>query len=598
MALPIKLPPGVILTDSANATEGRWTGGQFVHFIGKFPEKWLGWRRVVTTQLDGAPRGCAAWSSVDGDYNIAVGTWRRAYVLTGGDAVVDVTPIRDSGTLGNDPFATTIGLTRVVVSDTSHGLAQGAVVEFDGATAGGGITIDGEYIVTEIIDANSYAIEHSIAASGTDATTGGAAVTYVYRINPGNISPTVGTGWGTGGWSGSGGWSEPTIGGAPEDMRYWSMQSYGNNLLAVPFGGTLYQWLEGTDDELQEITQAPDYIRAMFVTAERFVFALGTSVSNPMKIEWPDQNDLTDWTPTDINTANTRTLQYGSKIINGTSLVNKESLVWTDAGLYVFQYDGSDFVYNDRLVGKNCGLAGPLAFVEVNGVAYWMSGFGFHMYNGAVQDMPNQDDVLDYVFSDMNQEQVSKTFAQYDPVNGMILFFYVSIRAEDSEPDTCIEVNSSNWAWSPPHPIRRSCGTVVNPAEASVFMFDPDGWTFRHNIGMDGAEQDGSLSPIEAEISFACFSLTNGDENIDIVGFVPDCQRQTGQLEITLTTKDRPNKVADFDSQTEYAEEGDGILDFRVSGRYLGGLIRSNELLGDFRLGICQYEIQNAGKRR
>ncbi len=84
------------------------------------------------------------------------------------------------GSLGTDPFAVTSGSATITVTHTSHGLYAGDVVTLSGATAGGGITIDGAYEVVERVDADSYTITHSDAATSTDATTGGSAVTYVY----------------------------------------------------------------------------------------------------------------------------------------------------------------------------------------------------------------------------------------------------------------------------------------------------------------------------------------------------------------------------------------------------------------------------------
>jgi hypothetical protein len=119
-----------------------------------------------------------------------------------------------------------------------------------------------------------------------------------------------------------------------------------------------------------------------------------------------------------------------------------------------------------------------------------------------------------------------------------------------------------------------------------------------HEVGVDAAAQNGDVEAMEAHISFEAFSLTAGEKNIDIMGIVPDFQRQVGDIEVVLTTTERPNSTSDFDTQTVVASEGDEILDYRVSGRYLGATFRTNEVGGDVRLGTMGYEIQDAGSRR
>lgn len=88
---------------------------------------------------------------------------------------------QSTGSLGTDPFSVASGDETVTVTHTSHGLEVGDVVKFEGATAGGGITVDGAYVVATVTDANTYTIEHSDSATSDDSTTGGSAVTYTYE---------------------------------------------------------------------------------------------------------------------------------------------------------------------------------------------------------------------------------------------------------------------------------------------------------------------------------------------------------------------------------------------------------------------------------
>jgi len=77
-----------------------------------------------------------------------------------------------------DPFTTTSGSAVVTVTDANHGALSGDWVTFSNATAVGGLTIDGQVTVTEVISANAYTITWT--SSATSTATGGGTVTAVY----------------------------------------------------------------------------------------------------------------------------------------------------------------------------------------------------------------------------------------------------------------------------------------------------------------------------------------------------------------------------------------------------------------------------------
>jgi len=89
--------------------------------------------------------------------------------------------------------------------------------------------------------------------------------------------------------------------------------------------------------------------------------------------------DPTTWTPATTNTAFSRTLQIGTKLVDGMPIAPFLSLVWSDSAVYLFQYTGSQFLYNSSALGVDCGLISPNAAVSVDGIAYWMGPDNFYM---------------------------------------------------------------------------------------------------------------------------------------------------------------------------------------------------------------------------
>lgn len=585
--IPLNVPPGFVMSDSPNAAQGRFTGGDKVRFEGRFAQKWKGWGLFYATAMLGKARGAVSWVNQYGNVNASFGTNIKLYAFIDGDTLDDITPIRSSSTINTDPFTTTIGETEVTVTDTAHAAVQGDYVTFSGATAVGGITIDGEYEITSVIDADSYTINHASAATSS-ATGGGAAVVAAYQVNVGSEGTVAGLGWGAGAW-GEGTWSTARTEGITLELRTWALAEYGNDLLANYLDGGLYLWEEATDARAEVVTNAPTSIRAMFVTGERYIFLLGTST--PMTVQWPDQDDMTDYTPSAANTANIRQLQVGSKLMCGCAIGDGVSLVWTDAALYVFQFTGSDFVYDSRVAARNCGPISQKAFDVANATAFWMSGSDFWMYSGGAQLVPNQDDIKEYVFQRLDPDNGGKTWCEYDELSNQIRWYYCSTGS--AEPDSYVDVDVGQWSWTTGTHDRTTGCAFRDSASQTSLRVDHDGYIYQHGVGVNA---DGAA--LESYLTFGLYKMADGAANVDIMGLIPDTQRQVGNLTYEIYTKDRPNSSSNFDEQTLTVGPTDTIADARVSGRHFGMTVRSNVLDGDYRLGIVSLEVQPAGTRR
>lgn len=233
----VKIPllAGIFTDDSPLSAEGFFVDADKVRFVrGKF-QTIGGWEKASTDTFSGKARGSTAWIDNSGNVWAGFGTHLRLYAYSDGE-IYDITRIIERGELTN-PFDTTDGDETVTVNDTAHGLIDNQKVKFSNASAVGGITPDGEYVVT-YVDANSYTIEHSSAATST-VSGGGGTVDYEYFEAPGNEDTTGGLGYGTGAF-GVGAY------GAASSVDYyartWDLAHWDRNLLAVSRGGVLQEW--------------------------------------------------------------------------------------------------------------------------------------------------------------------------------------------------------------------------------------------------------------------------------------------------------------------------------------------------------------------
>ena len=562
-----------------------------VRFIDGQPEKIGGYEQWNTpgTDLTGVCRSLLCWQ--DNDYATwsVFGTSARLWVYNYAKIRANITPFVSTGTL-SDPFSTTNASTTVTVADTAHGLVVDQYVNFSGATAVGGITINGEYKVTVVVDANTYRIVHSVAASSTAGPGGGASVAYSYELAYGNVNASAGGGWGTGGW-GVGGWGEESVLATFIQLpRYWSFDKYGQYLLAMPSGGGLYEWTLNIANRAAAVANAPTSGLYMFVTSERIVVVLGAD-GDPMNMKWCDDDDNTVWTPADANTANSRRLQEGSRLIAGTRLAQGVNLVWSDTAVYLMQFTGTNAVYSTRVVGSQSGLIGPGAFTVVDGIAFWMTTSSFLMYAGQLNSLPRWEEVRS-IFDEMSDAQRFKVTCHYNPKFREIWWHYPSTAA--TEPDKYVMVNIDTWDWAVGTSDRTAFGLQSLLGKYDVIATDVSGVIYQHEIGVDA---DGEA--LDWHIESGYFDLENGNSGLNIDGYIPNWSRHTGNIGLTFTSRDLPEDTVNQDVATASIAVGDTIKDVRHFGRQAKiRLSQTGVVGGTFGLGAHRLEVTGTPTKR
>jgi len=236
----LQFRPGMNREGTIYSNEGGWYSGDKIRFRSGLPEKIGGWTQFSPNSFLGTCRSIWVWLDGDsgtGNLYVGLGTNSKYYIYYAG-IYNDVTPIIQTDTLTN-PFTTTSGSKTVTVTDASFNPGVGDYVFFSGGSAVGGITIAGDYIVASVPSSTTYTITSATAA--TSAATGGGTVTAQYEYPSGLNVYTIGTGWGSGPW-GRGTWGSSYSAGIGEQLRLWSADNFGADLVLAPRGGPVFYW--------------------------------------------------------------------------------------------------------------------------------------------------------------------------------------------------------------------------------------------------------------------------------------------------------------------------------------------------------------------
>jgi hypothetical protein len=583
------------------------------------PEKIGGWARISAATFQGVCRSLWNWITLSGQNLLGVGTNLKFYIENGG-AYNDITPLRVSpaATLANNPFATTNLSTTVVVTDAAGGWVNGDFVTFSGATAVGGLTLNGEYQITTIgTSATTYSIQSTTAATST-ATGGGASVVAAYQINVGMAYEIPLVGWGAGAW-GAGTWG---IGASSTtQMRIWNQNNFGQDLIFGPNGGNLYIWKATTAltdrgvliSGLSGASSVPLFQNLLLISdASRFTFVFGTNdyggtTLDPMLIRWSNQEDYLEWYPAATNQAGSLRLSHGSRIV-AVLQARQEILVYTDSTLYSLQYAGPPVVWGSQLLGDNLSIAGPNAAALASGVAYWMGVDKFYKYDGRVQTL--RCDLRQYVYNDINLSQSSQIFASTNEGFNEVWFFYCSANSFAIDKYVTYNYAEDVWAYGTLGRTAWLDSGLRNYPIAATYSYN----IVNHEFGVDDNET-GTATAIYAMISTAEFDIDDGDKFGFVRRILPDLTfsgSTAANPQVTLTLTPMQNSGSGYNnpqsvggdanalitrSATVPIEAFTGQVFIRVRGRQMILTMESNQLGCTWQMGSHRLDIRQDGGR-
>ena len=550
--------PGINREGTDYDNEGGWFDCNLVRFRKGRPEKFGGWVKETTNTFLGTCRALHGWISLAGSKYLGLGTTFKYYVEEGA-SFNDITPIRSTTGAGDVTFSASNGDATITVADTAHGAVQNDFVTFSGAaTLGGNITaavLNQEYQIATIVNSNSYTIEAkdtsgaTVTANSSDTGNGGSSVVGAYQVNVGLDVFVTGTGWGVNGW-GEGAFGSSTSLSSTNQLRLWTHDNFGEDLIINQRGGGIFRWVENNGVSTRAVNLSTTAganlvptVGLQVITSEkdRHLIVLGadpisgssrSGTVDPMLIAFSDQENALDFEPRTTNTAGSLRLSSGSSIIGGVKS-RQEILVWTDTALYGMQFVGPPFTFSVNLINQGTGLLGPKAAVTAPQGVFWMSYNNFYVYNGSVQTLPCS--VHNYVFSDINLLQSFKINAFTIADKSEVGWFYCSKNSDEIDRYVIYNYAENVWFY----------GTLTRTAwlDSGIENYPRavgGQYLYKQEFGFD---DDGSpMTGVFIESSD--FDLGDGDQFTFIQKIIPDFKflqdDNSGNINVVIKTRNFP----------------------------------------------------------
>jgi len=485
----------------------------------------------------------------------------------------------------------------ITVNHTAHEYLEGDRVKIQSATSTGGIPsgeINAEHLIRNET-ANTYDIVLATIATSSVTAGGGASTTVQEEITDGSYDTVLGYGYGMGlygvGLYGVG--KTAYFASTKTTARLWIADRFGSNVVMTPGDQTgLYKWDLTTPlnvaPELITGGGVPTAINYVFVT-DNFAVTLGYGEENV--VTWSDQADLSVWTPAITNLAGEVTLGEAGRLLSHLK-VGTINLLFDSNLIYIMQWKpGSSFVFKFDVLTRTAGIIGQNARAEFRNVGYWLGKNAFYLFNGNVQEIPNNT-VKQYVLDRITDTQQDKIFCGVVKKYSEIWWFYPSKNSNNengyNEIDSYVIYNTENGSWSIGS-INRTSVEYPNQLEAYQYLIHEEGTLYQHEKGVD---DDGSALPAFIETNYLQFDM---NKRAEISEVRPD-SIQEGDIEITVYTKEYPQatneREVSFTINTDTQK-----ANFRTSGRVRKYRISSDILNGDFQMGSWTERVRLLGDR-
>ena len=539
--------------------------------------------------------------TIFGNYIVSSVTSTSAFVINASTAASSAPTLTATGN----------GTTATLTYPTTYTIPVGSTIVVAGVTPGG---YNGTFTVTAS-SAGSVSYANATTAPQTVAGTvfvsaakeNGGNARYVYYNGIGPLQAN--SGYGVGGY-GSGGYGSgipPSSGtGTPITATDWTLDNWGETLLACPLNGPIYEWSPTANNPVATIIPAAPIVnQGMFVAMpQRQVIAWGSTfngIEDPLLIRWCDVNDYSSWIAAITNQAGSYRIPKGSRVVQCIQAA-QQALIWTDLGVWAMQYVGQPYIYQFNELGTGCGLIGRKASASMGGVVYWMGQSQFYMLSGSGVE-PIMCPVWDVIFQDLDTDNLDKIRIAPNSRFNEISWFYPT-NGNGGEINAYVKYNIGLKQWDYGTLSRTAWineSVLGPPIGAGVLPGGTGNFIVQHETSTDGVNASNEAEPIMASFQTGYFALTEADVKMFIDQVWPDMKwgyfggSQNATVQLTFYATDYPGSTP-YTYGPYSLTQGTEYITPRFRGRLVSIKVESQDLGSFWRIGNMRYRIQADGK--
>ena len=410
----------------------------------------------------------------------------------------------------------------------------------------------------------------------------------------------------TGGGGSGRAWNEEASADATDlalDIAQWSTDNWDENVLLNRRGSNIYYFITQASTSpvrATTVTTSPISVNSVIVSPnDRHVIALGANefsptatvsgTFNPMLVRWSDQNSRTNWVPSVSSTAGEVVLTDGTRIVGGVRSKNAIN-IWTDNSLWLMEFAGPPFTFKFQQAGTNCGLIGPHAGIDYNGVTYWMGFDNFYANTGQVEVLDCT--VRRFVFDKLNTSYYDKVYAGINSEFKEIIWLFVSNNSTECDSYVIFSPDEGYWVYGDTFfttfKDREIFGNTITTGATTT-------GNFLYNNEPAGVFT-GDGETLTSFIESADFDVDDGNAIMFMNKIIPDFDLSTGKIKLELISKQYPESTDSITKEFDITNTTQKV-DLRARGRQAKVRVSCAANNASWKWGSIRLALQGDGGR-
>ena len=387
------------------------------------------------------------------------------------------------------------------------------------------------------------------------------------------------------------------------DIAQWSMDNWDENVLLNRRGSNIYYFITQASTSpvrATTVTTSPISVNSVIVSPnDRHVIALGANefsptatvsgTFNPMLVRWSDQNSRTNWVPSVSSTAGEVVLTDGTRIVGGVRSKNAIN-IWTDNSLWLMEFAGPPFTFKFQQAGTNCGLIGPHAGIDYNGVTYWMGFDNFYANTGQVEVLDCT--VRRFVFDKLNTSYYDKVYAGINSEFKEIIWLFVSNNSTECDSYVIFSPDEGYWVYGDTFfttfKDREIFGNTITTGATTT-------GNFLYNNEPAGVFT-GDGETLTSFIESADFDVDDGNAIMFMNRIIPDFDLSTGKIKLELISKQYPESTDSITKEFDITNTTQKV-DLRARGRQAKVRVSCAANNASWKWGSIRLALQGDGGR-
>ena len=387
------------------------------------------------------------------------------------------------------------------------------------------------------------------------------------------------------------------------DIAQWSTDNWDENVLLNRRGSNIYYFITQASTSpvrATTVTTSPISVNSVIVSPnDRHVIALGANefsptatvsgTFNPMLVRWSDQNSRTNWVPSVSSTAGEVVLTDGTRIVGGVRSKNAIN-IWTDNSLWLMEFAGPPFTFKFQQAGTNCGLIGPHAGIDYNGVTYWMGFDNFYANTGQVEVLDCT--VRRFVFDKLNTSYYDKVYAGINSEFKEIIWLFVSNNSTECDSYVIFSPDEGYWVYGDTFfttfKDREIFGNTITTGATTTgnFLYNNE------PAGIFTGDGETLTSFVES----GDFDVDDGNAIMFMNRIIPDFDLSTGKIKLELISKQFPESTNSVTKEFDITNTTQKV-DLRARGRQAKVRVSCAANNASWKWGSIRLALQGDGGR-